>query len=331
MNLWRVRIDEATGHLLGEPEPITTPSLWSGEISFSRDGSRLAFSSLDWRSTLWKVAFDAKEEKIVGSPAPVLQSTQPIRDHQVSPDGEWVAGTVTGIQEDLFVARVDGSQYRRLTDDPFRDRGPSWTPDGQRIGFYSDRGGSYQVWTIRPDGSGLTRVTNISEGSVNYPVWSPDGGKLALAILPGNWQLVDVDSPARPSGNRAIPLMDSNLSFWPLSWSRDGARLAGVAFQPDGTAGEVTGYEIASGRYETLSEMKNPFFKYPIWLADGRRLMVRGQPGVFLLDSRTKKARLLIPVGGYFLGASVGLSRDNRQITYTETGTQGDIWIAELK
>src|SRR5207302_1909774 len=59
MNLWRVPIDERSGKPLGAPEPVTTPSTWSGGLSFSRDGSRLVFASLDWRSTLLKVGFDA--------------------------------------------------------------------------------------------------------------------------------------------------------------------------------------------------------------------------------------------------------------------------------
>ena len=58
MNLWRVAIDQATGRLLGEPEPVTTPSIWSGDLSFARDGSRLVFATLDYRSTLLRVPFD---------------------------------------------------------------------------------------------------------------------------------------------------------------------------------------------------------------------------------------------------------------------------------
>ena len=65
-----------------------------------------------------------------GPAEPILKGTRAIRDHELSPDGEWVAFTEAGVPEDLFVARVDGSQYRRLTDDAFRDRGPAWSPDG---------------------------------------------------------------------------------------------------------------------------------------------------------------------------------------------------------
>ena len=54
--------------------------------------------------------------------------------------------------------------YRRLVDDEFRDRGPVWSPDGRRIAFYSDRAGGYDLWLIRPDGSGLTHRTSSRSG-----------------------------------------------------------------------------------------------------------------------------------------------------------------------
>jgi len=53
--------------------------------------------------------------------------------------GSGLAFTEAGVPEDLFVAHTGGTQYRRLTDDAFRDRGPAWAPDGTRITFYSDR------------------------------------------------------------------------------------------------------------------------------------------------------------------------------------------------
>ena len=83
MNLWRVPIDESSGKVLGPPEPVTTPSIYSGGLAFSRDGSRLAFASLDNKSTLFKVALDLAGESVVGAPLPVLKSRRPIRDHEV--------------------------------------------------------------------------------------------------------------------------------------------------------------------------------------------------------------------------------------------------------
>lgn len=91
MSLWRIAIDEATGRTLGAPEALTLPTLWSGRYSLASDGRRVAFESLDWRSTLHRVAFDPTAERTSGVPLAVFQSTgRPIRDHRLSPDGQWI-------------------------------------------------------------------------------------------------------------------------------------------------------------------------------------------------------------------------------------------------
>jgi hypothetical protein len=66
----------------------------------------------------------------------------------------------------------------------------------------------------------------------------------------------------------------------------------------------------------------------PIWLADSRRLVVRRPEGLAIVDAGTGAGHLLTSVGGSMVGRSVGLSRDNKWLTYTETATEGDIWIA---
>ena len=69
MNLWRTRIDERSGRVLGEPEPITTPSRWSGCALVLARRHALAFASLDYRSTILRVPFDPVREAVVGRPS----------------------------------------------------------------------------------------------------------------------------------------------------------------------------------------------------------------------------------------------------------------------
>ena len=326
MNLWRVPIDQNTGRILAEPEPLTTPSTWTGRFSLSRDGTRLAFGTLDFRSTLLRAPFDPAKEALTGPSVPMLKGTRAIRDHQLSPDGQWIAFAEAGSQEDLFVARIDGSQYRRLTDDGFRDRGPTWSPDGTRIGFYSDRGGGYDMWTIRPDGSGLTALTN-KKGSPGFPVWSPDGLRMAFGFA-GEWHIIEttagkgaVSTPA----NMPKPVSP----FAPASWSPDGQRIVGLTGLP--TMG-LTVYSIATQQFTPVpGEMSRGYWVFPTWLSDGRRVILRRPDGISVVDTTTGAGRSLIQVGGYMTGCSVGISRDNRWITYTETATEGDIWIATMK
>jgi Tol biopolymer transport system component len=329
MNLWRVPIDEDTGQVRGAPTPVTTPSVWSGRISFSRDGRRFAYASLDWRTNLMRVPFDPQTETVTGMPFPLLKGAMQIRDFQFSPDGQWVAFSQASAREDLLVSRVDGTEYRRLTDEPFRERAPTWSPDGQRLVFYSDRSGTYQVWTINVDGSRLERVVDLPETLI-YAAYSPDGRQISAVSLAASWLLIDLQHGTKPTVRR-IPSPAPGTSFWPFNWSPDGKRVAGDLRHEDGSIGGLALYDFASAKYTYLpSAQGDSYFKYALWLNDGIRLLVRGVDGVSIVNTQTGSSRLLIPVRGYFIGMTVGISRDNRSITYNETGTEGDIWIAEM-
>jgi serine/threonine protein kinase len=329
MNLWRIPIDEASGKVLGDPQPMMLPANWSGSFSLSKDGRRIAFETLDWRSTLQRVAFDPVAEKVVGPPLPIVRSTQPMRDHEISPDGQWVAFTRAGTREDLFVARIDGSQYRRLTDDIFRDRGPAWSPDGSEIVFYSDRSGVYDIWAIRPDGSGLHPVTHV-EHAANFPVWSPDGSRLIYSSVSGTGAVVEL-AMGGGTASKELPAIGPSLRFWPFSWSSDGRRLAGIAVEREGRVAGLEAYSFADQKYTPFDDDRRGYFRWTRWLSDGERLLVRDLQGISIFDTRSRKSKRLLSVGGYAVGKSVGATKDDRWITYTDTAGEGDIWLATLE
>jgi len=130
--LWRVPIDEASGRTLGPPQPVTTPSTWSGWISFARDGSRLAFADLDDRSTVWTAGFDARAEKVLGGARRVLRG-RGILSIDWSPDAAALAFTQRGQPwETLGIVKADGSGVARLTESSYFSRVPAWSPDGER-------------------------------------------------------------------------------------------------------------------------------------------------------------------------------------------------------
>jgi Tol biopolymer transport system component len=333
MNLWRVAIDESTGRVLGAPEPVTTPSLWSGSPGLTRDGRHLVFASLDWRSTLLRAPFDPVREALAGPAVPVLRSTLPIRDHDLSPDGQSVAFTSAGAVEDILVARLDGSPYRRLTDDAARDRGVSWRPDGASLAFYSDRGGSYEIWSIRPDGSGLERLAAASRGSRNFPVWSPDGSRIAASSVPGNWSLLQLGPGGAGAGGAVETEMPppEGARFWPMSWSPDGRRIAGGVMGEDGILRGVGIYSIDTRRYESSPSPQRLAWVVPRWLSDGRRLVVRDTRGIAVLDPATWREKRIVTVGGYAIGQSVRVAPGDRFLTWTETATEGDVWMVSLQ
>lgn len=89
-----------------------------------------------------------------------------------SPDGRYVAfNSNRNDNNDVYVANVDGTGVRRLTNHPAIDTSPTWSPNSQQIAFTSDRTGTPQIYVVGADGTGLRRLTY--ETYCDRPTWSP--------------------------------------------------------------------------------------------------------------------------------------------------------------
>src|SRR5206468_2905421 len=124
MNLWRIRVQEETGKVLGDPQPVTTGVVASVEhASFSVDSKKILYSAVVRSSNLQKLRFDPDRETVVGSPTWVTQGSAPLDWPAVSPDEQSIAYTTSRQQEDLYIIRADGTGRRQLTFDSFKDQG----------------------------------------------------------------------------------------------------------------------------------------------------------------------------------------------------------------
>ncbi|MFN7017500.1 MAG: hypothetical protein ACK4P5_10155, partial [Fimbriimonadales bacterium] len=91
---------------------------------------------------------------------------------------------------DIVMLLPDG-QMQMLTEDDFDDRSPDWAPDGKKLVFSSNRRDYvYQLWTIDPDGRGLSQLT-LGGGAKLAPYYDRDG-RYILHIAQGLVTEVDV-------------------------------------------------------------------------------------------------------------------------------------------
>jgi Tol biopolymer transport system component len=85
---------------------------------------------------------------------------------------------------ELFLADGDGKHARQITDYGCASFAPTFTPDGRKILFSSNKhdcdGRKFELYMINLDGSGLEQVTNFG-GFTAFPEISPDGTKLVFA------------------------------------------------------------------------------------------------------------------------------------------------------
>ncbi len=168
-----------------------------------------------------RASFPGKNGKIL------FASTQ-ITDE--NPEGDW----------EIFSMKPDGSGLTQLTSNAVQDRGPTGSPDGEKIAFFSNRDpaaeGNHDIYVMDADGSDQTSVT---EGSARdlFPAWSPDGRRIAFETQRDKGTFTDANSEIYAmDANGRNPI---NLTHDPIAldstpaWSPNGRKIAFRSFLRD--------------------------------------------------------------------------------------------------
>ncbi len=250
----------------------------------SPDGSvqRFAFT------TLRRYPGDIAVATVDGSGFRRLTDADAMEAHPVwSPDGKMIAfisDRASRAEEDsdrhfidrqhfsVYVMSAEGTAAQRVTPVSLSvspGHRPAWSPDGEFLAFVANGplmgrglGLRRDLYTVRADGSGLTRV---AEGA-NLFAWSPDGSRLAFTL---RGDVAPIYTSARDAGDTRSVL---TAKTWDISWSPDGSEIFFLGYNLEYGAGPL--YATTLDGAATRSVGGVPGEGRMAWSPDGSRLAV---------------------------------------------------------
>ena len=229
---------------------------------------------------------------------------------RVSPDGERIAfGTDDGKEAVVWIYELSGATAMKPLTRGSNNRFPTWSSDGKRVVFQSDRDGDRGLFWQPVDGGEATRLTTPEAGEAHEPEASY-GDTLLFSVTKGAavslWMLSLKDKKTTPFGNVH-------------SSTRTGA-----VFSPDG---RWVAYATTEGSTTTISVQPFPAVagvshqlprrggepKHPVWSSDTKQLFYNPGPGQFESVSITTQPTFTfgnpVALPRPFPGASPGVRR----------------------
>lgn len=147
---------------------------------------------------------------------------------------------------EIYVMNADGTNQTRITNNSVNDVQPSWSPDGRKIAFISQRQtGEYSIFQMNADGTGKTEITPVNyQPSSSFITtgwkisWSPDSSRLVFRDVEANDNLIFIVNA--DGSNRRFLINGRNPT-----WSPDGSKILLITrlgssdwlqtIKPDGT------------------------------------------------------------------------------------------------
>ena len=262
-------------------------------------------------------------------------SLKTVRSPQISPDGKWIAFTVSelNLEKDksetrVWIIPVVGGDAIAMTSKDYSAGQPRWSPDNKHLSFLAAKNdGKTQVWTLNRQGGESQQLTKVIQG-VSGHEWSPDGKRLLLSIRDPKPEELTKD---KKDDKKAKPFIIDRLQFKrDYKGYLDRYRTHLYTYVP----GDSTAIQITSGDFDDTS---------PVWKPDGKSIAFvsnrtdnpdgNNNSDIWIVsaDNTDKGQTLLQVTKNENADRSPEWSPDGNYITYTTVTDKKAIWYATQK
>ncbi|MGB8983761.1 MAG: hypothetical protein WCC12_17965, partial [Anaerolineales bacterium] len=163
----------------------------------------------------------------------------------------------------LYTINYDGSSKKSLTTGTSSI--PSWSPNGDKIAFSSNRDGDWEIYVINADGMNETQITR-NRVADDYPAWSPDGSQIVFSIWTnGSWDIFIMNSDG--SNVHSLKNTKDITETYP-QWSPDGKTIAFHSRKHDSDSWNISLINVDGTNNRQLTDS---FLNWmPVWSPDGK-------------------------------------------------------------
>jgi eukaryotic-like serine/threonine-protein kinase len=259
---------------------LQSPSTGDAQYSFSATGS-LAYVSGGVQSAQNKLVWVTRN----GAEQPLAAPVHTYLGPRLSPDGQRVAVQITESDSQIWLYDLSREALTRLTVEGDSNQSPSWTPDGKRIAFVSNKEGPLNIfWQLADGSAGLERLTTYEDTQI--PVsWSPDGQLLAfMQLFSGGTEKENEIWLLRLSDRKTQSYLQPQFPVGQPRFSPNGHWLAYTSNESDRFEIYVQPYPGPGGRWQISTEGG----REPVWNPNGRELFYRNGNKMMAVDIATQ-------------------------------------------